>query len=153
MKKVLVLLLAAMMLVGCGGKGKGGDESATCTLKQDGVMSMDMTVTATDDEIHAMKMVITVDKDAFGGIDVAALDDATKKQIEDMMLSGFGISADQAGLKVSIDYTDTMVITLDIDFEKADAAILESMGLDIDNADMSFKRFVEDAEKEGATCK
>lgn len=151
MKKILMALLACLMIAGCSGK-EAKVESASCVIEQAGLMTMDVDLSATNDEIDKMVMKITIDSSLLGGVDLSTLDDDAKAQVQDAMLQQLGLSADTKGLTTTVEFTDTMVINVDIDLKTASKEDLSKIGLDIDNTDMSFKRFLEDSEKEGFNC-
>ena len=151
MKKILMALLACLLIAGCSSK-EATEEHASCVIEQAGLMTMDVDFSAKNDEITEMVMKITIDPSLFGGVDFSELDEDAKNQVQDAMLEQLGLSSDTKGLTTSVDFTDTMIVTVGIDLKAASKEDLNKIGLDIDNTDMSFKRLLEDSEKEGYTC-
>lgn len=151
MKKILMALLACLLIAGCSSK-EAKEEHASCVIEQAGLMTMDVDFSAKNDEITEMVMKITIDSSLFGGVDFSTMDDEAKGQVKDAMLKQLGISEDTKGLTTEVDFTDTMVVTVGIDLNTASKEDLKKIGLDIENTDMSFKRLLEDSEKEGYTC-
>ena len=150
MKKLLACLCVVTLLAGCGGSGNKS-ESKTCSITQNG-MTLDATFNAKDDEIKTADMNVTVPASALGGVDLSTLSDDQKKMMQTQLESSLGIKEDD-GMKVSFDFKDKdIVVKINMDLTKTDSSSLKKFGFG-SNTDMSLKNTVEQAEKQGATCK
>lgn len=133
-------------------KWNRGTESASCYIEQAGLMSMNLDLSAENDEINKMIMEIAVDPSLLGGVDLSAMDESAKELVKTSMLAQLGISEDTPGLTTHVDFEETMLITVEIDLKTADKEALAKIGLDLENADISFKRFIQTSQEEGYSC-
>ena len=154
MKKGLVLLLTmalSMTLCGCGAEDKV--TTSSCSISENN-MNMTMDFSATNDEIDKVTMTVIPDNEAMGITSFKDLDDDMKTQIKEVFLTSLGLDKDTYdGIKIDVEFDDNMTLTVDIDLKVADEDILTKLGLDLDDADMSLEKSVEDLEESGYTCK
>lgn len=152
MKKISVLLLAMVLtltVTGCGNKVT----TKTCTIKQSNATNT-FKLSATNDQIDKLDLIIVMDNKAFGSVKLSELTDKQKETVKSTMLKTLGLDkAENEGFEIDVKIEDEMTITLKADLKKADPAILKKVGMDFTGADMSLKRAVKDMEARGATCK
>lgn len=149
MKKVLVLFAVAMTLCAC---GKDKITSNTCTATENN-MKMTIKMTATNDEIDKVEMTMIPDNSAMGISSFEDLDDDTKGQVKSLLLTSLGLDKDTyEGIEISVDFNENMIMKLNFDLKVADKAILEKLGLDFEDTDMSLERAVKDMKSSGYTC-
>lgn len=167
MKKLSILLLtfalATTLTTGCGNETKkeGKTEepkdvitSKTCTLTEEGVMDQEFILTATNDEIDKVKLVMVYDNSMFEVDTLSTLTDDQKEQIKENMLTTLELESDTyEGLTIDIEIEHQMTVTLDADLKKADEEVLKKVGLDFTDADMSLETAVKDLTDGGAVCK
>lgn len=151
MKKLLVSLFAVALLAGCGSSGGGAEESKTCSFSQSG-MDMAATFTAKDDKIKSTSIKVSMPASMLGGVDLSAITDEEKKQVEEQVLTSYGFKEGE-GLTLKTNFTkEAIEVDINVDLEKSSADALASLGF-TDIKDASLKGTVKDAEASGATCK
>lgn len=151
MKKLLAVLGLSVLLVGCGGSGTPKEESATCTMDLDGAGSMDVKFDAKDDKIYKANMKVMMTTEQLGQ-DLSGLTDEEKALFENMITSAIGIESGE-GITTDSKIDDSgLSVIIDLDFEKADASALSSLGFE-ENTNLSLKDLLKDAASDGAVCK
>lgn len=153
MKKLLSLVLTlvfVLTLTGC-----GGDKvtTASCTYTDDGT-TMSFDLSATNDEIDKVKMIVVPANSSMGITSFKDVDDETKEQIKKNFLSTYGLDKQSYdGLEIKIEFDDNVTITFDADLKVADKDLLKKIGMDFEGQDMSLDKAIQDFEEDGFTCK
>ena len=152
MKKISLVLLSMILVLTLTGCGIDKITSSTCTTTSDGV-TYTYKYSATNDEIDKIEMVLVFDNSTFGVDSLDILTADQKEQIKTNMLNTLGLdSSNYEGFSVNIDIQDKMTVTVVADLTTADSEVLNKIGLDFSNTDMSLKNAVKDMEESGAVC-
>lgn len=153
MKKLLMLVFSltfVVLLTGCGNEIK----TAVCDHTDSTGNKITFDVSATNNEIDKIKMIVVPSNESMGIKTFKDVDDETKEAIKKSFLESYGLEKDTYdGLKITIEFDDNMTVTFDADLKVADKELLKKVGMDFEGKDMDIDRFVEDVEKEGYTCK
>ena len=75
-----------------------------------------------------------------------------KSQIEESFLTTMGLEEEQEGIEVEVKFAKDMTVILKVDLKTADKEILENIGLDFEDKDMSLEKAISDFKEEGYTC-
>lgn len=152
MKKISFILLSIVLVLALTGCGGDKITSSTCTTTSDGV-TYTYKYSATNDEIDKIEMTLVFDNSTFGVDSLDILTDDQKEQIKVNMLSTLGLdSSNYEGFLFNIDIQDKMIVTVVADLKTADPEVLNKIGLDFSNTDMSLKNAVKDMKESGAVC-
>lgn len=153
MKKLLMLVFSltfVVLLTGCGNEIK----TAVCDHTDGTGNKITFDVSATNNEIDKIKMIVVPSNESMNITTFKDVDDETKEAIKKSFLESYGLEKDTYdGLKITIEFDDNMTVTFDADLKVADKELLKKVGMDFEGKDMDIDRFVEDVEKEGYTCK
>ena len=153
MKKLLMLVFSltfVVLLTGCGNEIK----TAVCDHTDGTGNKITFDVSATNNEIDKIKMIVVPSNKSMNITTFKDVDDETKEAIKKSFLESYGLEKDTYdGLKITIEFDDNMTVTFDADLKVADKELLKKVGMDFEGKDMDIDRFVEDIEKEGYTCK
>lgn len=152
MKKISFILLSIVLVLALTGCGGDKITSSTCTTTSDGV-TYTYKYSATNDEIDKIEMTLVFENSTFGVDSLDILTDDQKEQIKVNMLSTLGLdSSNYEGFSFNIDIQDKMIVTVVADLKIADPEVLNKIGLDFSNTDMSLKNAVKDMKESGAVC-
>lgn len=148
MKKLLTAACALMLLTGCGSDTK--KETKTCSMEMAGV-EMSIKMDAEDDIIQKINMDLTVSGTLIGG-DASILSDEELNTTGNVMLSSLRIEEGEGiSSKFSIDGKDLKAV-VDFDLSKADADVLEALGIIGNKDNIKLSETVAEVEKSGASC-
>ena len=154
MKKISLLLSIMMIVIltGCGVK-KDVVSAVTCTKQYEGFYETSK-FTATNDKLEKVEISYVYDNSLFEVDTLADLTDDQKEQIKSNMLDTLGLeSATYEGFEVVIDVQEEMTVNLKVDLTKVSEEVLNKVGLDFSETNMSFKTGVEELKSDGYTCK
>ena len=153
MKKVLFwVAVLPLMLCGC-----AKEETKTCVLTEDTGSKVTYKMNATNDKVSDFEMTYVMTTKALN-IDslyssMSEIDDETKEMIKENFIQVLGLESDTyEGLEISVDFTDDMIVNLKVDIEKADKEILEKLGFELEEENISLKVSVEEFTEEGYVC-
>lgn len=153
MKKLLMLVFSltfVVLLTGCGNEIK----TAVCDHTDATGNKITFDVSATNNEIDKIKMIVVPSNKSMNITTFKDVDDETKEAIKKSFLESYGLEKDTYdGLKITIEFDDEMTVTFDADLKVADKELLKKVGMDFEGKDMDIDRFVENIEEEGYTCK
>lgn len=154
MKKLLMLVFSLTfigLLTGC---GSNEIKTAVCDYTDTTGNKITFDVSATDNEIDKIKMIVVPSNESMNITTFKDVDDETKEAIKKSFLDSYGLEKDTYdGLKITIEFDDNMTVTFDADLKVADKELLKKVGMDFEGKDMDIDRFVEDIKEEGYTCK
>lgn len=142
MKKVLGFLMVSLMAVCLTGCGNSSKNTITCTQTEDDEKTVVTATTDKNDKVVKVKMTTEVKA-------------PSKEELESgyqIYKASAGLMSSAEGVKVDVAKKDlTLVLTVDIDLNKASKEVLSSFNLDeIDTTGTEFRK---NAEEDGATCK
>lgn len=151
MKKLIVSAIAVLVLAGCGGSSDKA-VTKTCTMELMKGVSMGIVLDGKGKDVTGIEMQAIMDPTTLG-LDIDALDDATKKQMESQMVQQMGLTGKEAGVTTKLDSSEKeFKVSVKIDLSKADDAVLKKIGLskdDLGDFDATIKSF----EEAKMTCK
>lgn len=151
MKKLLTLLMIGGLSLTLCACGKDEVITKTCSGSDDD-MTMTFKMTATNDEIDKIEMTVVPNNEAMNIETFEDLTDAQKSQIEESFLTTMGLEEEQEGIEVEVKFAKDMTVILKVDLKTADKEILENIGLDFEDKDMSLEKAISDFKEEGYTC-
>ena len=147
MKKLIIVLLCALVLGGCSAK----EQSTVCKLEKNG-MTQQFTLNAKGDTITSTHEEMTFDLSQYADNEetLAMAKDALKAQIDSQFAGKEGIAVNY------VDNGESLLTTIDIDMEKTtieDLVELGMVGKEENSTDaLSLKLSVEAIKEAGFTC-
>lgn len=147
MKKIIILFVGMLLLVGCSAQDK--EKAVTCTISEQGVEST-IEFTAEGDKVYASKTTFRINYDLFG-----VVDQNMKEQLKETYEATY-TEMEGVVINVSNDGEEFLEMTIDVDYKTADrdylvaAGLLEEVG---DNSEyISLAQLLELNEEAGYTC-
>lgn len=152
-KRFAIGLIAISLLTGCSSSSKENQSSA-CTFAAAEGMDINVTVSAQGDTINKMKFTVEMSYEKLG-YDLSDASDSIKESTVPAILELLGLDEDSNGITVKTSFKEkSFVATGEINLEKAEDAVLETFGFTNVNEDqLSYKKFLSDAKDSGVTCK
>lgn len=154
MKKIVVILLMALVLFGCSGPK---EVTKACSVSQQGMeLTIGLSAPSQDEDIDSLTMAVNATYEAMGipADQVANMSDDMKKAMTDLLEAAFAQyvgNGDMEGIELTrSDFTDTgMELEMKMDIK----ALAEQSGQSLDSQDLKIDTVAKGLEDIGFTCK
>ena len=140
MKKLLTIILAGLMLAGCGEK----KQTAACSYTPNGLITAAVDLEGKEDQINKFTLKMIYDQ--------ATITAEEKAQLIDAFLAQSGIDEDIKGIRPSVEIQDSVILSIAVDLKEVEAGTLENLGVNLSEADSSFSKAVQALKDQGFTC-
>ena len=160
MKKICILFIMAVFslnIIGCDNANNLRSDSTTfktCTTKNELGLEQTFKYTAINDVINQVEVTRVYSNETLG---VDSFDNLSYSQRENLklnMLNNIGLEqTEYEGIKINIDINNQIIVTINVDLNKADKEIIDIVGLGFLIEEANLENIVSEMINNGALCK